>query len=124
MAERYRDRVEFLLVYIREAHPTDGWQVPQNDQDGVLLPAAKTQTEKDDHATMCITRLAIKFPAVVDGIDNQVELAYAGWPDRLYLVGKDGRIAFKGPIGPAGFQPPLLEAAIGRELSGASSQGK
>ena len=28
--ERYKDRVHFFLIYIREAHPTDGWVVPGN----------------------------------------------------------------------------------------------
>ncbi|MCH7589259.1 MAG: hypothetical protein IIC78_14675, partial [Chloroflexi bacterium] len=23
--DRYGDRVQFLVIYIREAHPTDGW---------------------------------------------------------------------------------------------------
>ena len=36
MAARYKDNVEFLLVYIREAHPTDGWQAP-NDIERILL---------------------------------------------------------------------------------------
>jgi len=45
-----------------------------------------------------------------------VELDYAGWPDRLYLIGKNGRIAFKGGPGPKGFLPAELEAAIKAEL--------
>lgn len=68
-----------------------------------------------------MSRLAIKFPAVVGGMDNKVELAYAAWPDRLYLIGKNGRIA-KSPPGPVGFQPPRLEAAIRHELGGSSTQ--
>ena len=35
--EKYRDRVEFFVVYIREAHPTDGWQVPANVRAGILV---------------------------------------------------------------------------------------
>ena len=107
-----------MLVYVREAHPTDGWQAPANVRDGVLLPLAKDEAQKDAHATSCVRKLNIEFPTVVDNMDNAVELNYAAWPDRLYLVGRDGRIAFKGAPGPGGFRPPELEAAIERELGG------
>jgi len=114
--EKYKGRVEFLLVYIREAHPTDGRQAPRNVKEGVLLPSVKTAGQKEEHATACVRKLNIKFPALIDGMDNQAEQAYTAYPDRLYLVGKYGRIAFKGQPGPRGFRPAELEAAIRKEL--------
>jgi hypothetical protein len=101
---------------VREAHPTDGRQAPPNIRDGVLLASAKSGEEKDGHATACVRKLNIEFPALVDGMDNAAELSYAAWPDRLYLVSRDGRIAYKSAPGPDGFRPPELEAAIGKEL--------
>jgi hypothetical protein len=50
-------------------------------------------------------------------MDNAVELDYARWPDRLYLVGKAGRIAWKGQVRPAGFRLAELQTAIGLELA-------
>ncbi len=50
-------------------------------------------------------------------MDHQVETAYTAWPDRLYLVSKDGRIAWKGRPGPQGFRVAELEEAIAKELS-------
>ncbi len=117
MAEKYKGRVEFLLVYIREAHPTDGWQAPANKRDGIELASAKDFGQKEEHATSCVRNLGIKFTTVVDEMDAKVEGNYAGWPDRLYLIGRDGRVAWKGAPGPAGFKPPELEAAIQKELS-------
>jgi len=52
----------------------------------------------------------------VDGIDNAVASAYGGWPDRLYLISPDGRIAFEGGEGPFGFKPEELGLAIEDEL--------
>jgi type I thyroxine 5'-deiodinase len=112
MYEAYKDRVEFLLIYIREAHATDGWQSQANVRDGVLLESAKTIEQKEDHATTCVRKLDIRFPALVDNFDNKVELAYSGWPDRLYLIGKDGRVLYKSAPGPRGFKPVELEKAI------------
>ena len=56
------------------------------------------------------------IPAVIDRVDNRVDGAYQGKPDRLYLVGKDGRIAYAGSRGPRGFKPDELRRAIDREL--------
>ena len=117
MAEKYRDKVEFLLVYIREAHATDAWQVPRNVNDRVLLSTARDYGEKEGHASSCVRSLGIRFTTVVDEMDANVELNYAGWPDRLYLIGKDGRIAWKGDPGPRGFKPPVLDEAIQKELA-------
>jgi len=116
MYEKYKGQVEFLLVYIREAHPTDGWQLPINEKQGVLLPQAKNLEEKEEHATSCVRKLGINFTTVVDNMDNRVELDYAGWPDRLYVVGKNGKIVMKSGPGPQGFHPTELEAAIQKEL--------
>lgn len=116
MYEKYQDRVQFLLVYIREAHPTDGWQVAANERDKVLLAAPKSAEQKQDYASACVRNLGIKFRSAVDGMDHQIESNYSGWPDRLYLIRKDGRVAWKGRPGPQGFQPQELEAAIRKEL--------
>jgi len=112
MYEKYGKEVEFLLVYVREAHPTDGWVAPANEKAGILLPTARSIEQKDEHATLCVRKLDIKFPAVVDGMDNKVELAYSGWPTRQYLIGKNGKIAYKGGPGPMGLKPPELDEAI------------
>ena len=31
---RYQDRVEFFVIYVQEAHPTDGWQIHGNVAEG------------------------------------------------------------------------------------------
>jgi hypothetical protein len=65
---------------------------------------------------MCASNLRMRMPMVVDRVDNAVASAYGGWPDRLYLISRDGRIAFQGCEGPFGFKPQELERAILREL--------
>ena len=52
----------------------------------------------------------------LDDVDDAVALAYGGWPDRLYLIGRDGRVAFQGELGPYGFKPEELARAIEAEL--------
>ena len=63
-------------------------------------------------AGSCVRKLGIKFPAVLDGFDNSTEKAYTGWPDRIYLIDKEGRIAYKSKPGPFGFKPEELRTAL------------
>ena len=51
-------------------------------------------------------------PAPLDTFDNATEQAYTAWPDRLYLIDREGRIAYKAKAGPWGFKPAQLEAAL------------
>ena len=102
----------FYAVYIVEAHPTDIWQMKSNIKDNILFANPKTDEERALVAGACVRKLGIKFPAVIDGIDNRTEVAYTGWPDRLYLIDRDGKVAFKSRPGPFGFKPDQLEAAI------------
>ena len=72
-----------------------------------------TLAERKGVARVCMTKLALEdMPALVDNLDDAVNKAYAAWPDRLYLVGRDGRIAYHGGPGPFEFKPDELEASI------------
>ena len=112
----FRDKAEFYIVYIQEAHPTDAWQVTDNLEDDVLVASTMTVEDRTSAAGMCVTKLGIELPALLDGPDNSVERAYTGWPDRLYVVDRDGRIALKSAAGPFGFKPADVEAALERLL--------
>ena len=114
--ERYGDRVEFLIVYIREAHPEDGWILEVNRDEGIALTDPATLDERAAAAEACAVQLQTRIPTLLDDVDDAVARAYGGWPDRLYLVGRDGRIAFQGGVGPDGFKPDELAAAIELEL--------
>jgi hypothetical protein len=113
----YGDRVAFFVVYIREAHPEDGWVLETNRRADIRIADPATDEERTGVAEQCVLRLHIDLPVLVDRADNAVASAYGGWPDRLYLVGRDGRIAFQGNDGPFGFKPPELEKAIRAELA-------
>ena len=63
-------RSTFYAVYILEAHPTDVWQMKSNVKDNVLFATPKSEEEREFVAGACVRKLGIKFPAVIDGIDN------------------------------------------------------
>ena len=78
----------------------------------MLLDSPQTAEERTGDAELCVVKLAIKLPSLVDGIDNRVERAYTGWPDRLYIIGTDGRVRFKSAPGPYGFSTTDLEQSL------------
>ena len=98
------------MVYILEAHASDSWRLARN----VSVAMPRSFDERDHVASLCVRKLGIEMPAVVDNFDNAAETAYTGWPDRLYLVDREGRIAYKSGPGPFGFHPNELEDALKR----------
>lgn len=110
MFEAYGDRVGFLFVYIREAHPSDEWQLGANTAEGVVFAQPTSFGERQDLAQQCSAALSLSMPCVVDDMNNTVDIAYAAWPERLFIVGADERIAYSGKQGPFGFEPADVAA--------------
>ncbi len=100
------------MVYIREAHTSDVWQDPDNVDDHIIFASPKNMDERSEMGQMCVVKLGIKFPAVVDNFDNVTERDYTGWPDRLYVIDRDGRVAYKSRPGPFGFRPEGVVATL------------
>jgi hypothetical protein len=125
--ERYHEQVQFLMVYIREAHPVDGWWLGRGPFNWALkFYAPKAATDVYDPQTIeerravagrCDVALQVGIPTLVDEMDDVVNKAYAAWPTRLYLVGLDGRVIYGGGLGPFDFKPAKLENAIEQLLS-------
>lgn len=115
--DKYKDRAAFHIVYIKEAHPIDLWQMPSNERDKVLLHSPRTDSERFENAGQCVRRLGIRIPALIDGIDDRVEQAYTGWPERLYVIAPGGRIVYKSGAGPYGFAPKEMEGYIRRVVA-------
>jgi iodothyronine deiodinase-like protein len=99
-------------VYITEAHPSDVWQMQSNIKDQVIFASPKNEEERAFIAGACVRKLGVEMPAVLDEFGNSTERAYTGWPDRMYLIDAQGRVAFKTRPGPFGFKPDELRAAI------------
>ena len=89
-----------------------------NEEDGVLFRQHQSMEERVEVGSACMLKLALEIPALVDEMDDPVANAYGAVPERLYLVGRDGRIAYKGGMGPIFFRPEEWEARIQEYLEG------
>ena len=85
MFEAYKKDVEFFGVDIREAHAIDS-RLPMEFG---MIEDPVTELERLTVASECMADLELPFPAIVDKMDDAVNLAYHGWPDRL--AGRESR---------------------------------
>lgn len=110
--KEYGKQADFFVVYITEAHPSDVWQTESNFRDKVVFASPRSEDERANLAGTCVRKLGIEIPALLDEFGNSTESAYTAWPDRLYLIDRNGKVAFKSQPGPFGFKPDDLQAAM------------
>ncbi len=105
-------------MYIEEAHASDSWQMAVNLEEKVVFASPRSFEDRAGVGATCVKELKVALPMVVDEIANRTERAYTAWPDRLYVLDAEGRIAYKSAAGPFGFKiDPVahaLESLIGR----------
>lgn len=124
---KHHEDIKFLSIYIREAHPRDGWWLGKQPLGTITKVAGfksasdiydpKSIQERRATAGVCEDSLKYGIRTYVDGMDDRVNEAYAAWPTRLYLIGLDGRVVYHGGLGPFDFHPSKLGAAIDQYLS-------
>lgn len=114
------------MVYIREAHPVDGWSLARGIP-GLIFRLSRTKAdlsirdpktieERRAVAGRCEESLRYGIRTYVDEMDDRVNQAYAAAPTRLYLIGLDGRVRYAGRLGPFGFKPGEFGRAIQEHL--------
>ena len=75
--------VEFLFVYVREAHPGEKRPAHENWEDKVA--AAEAFRDEED----------VKMPLIVDDIKGKIHKKYGTLPNSTYIIDKSGRVAFR-----------------------------
>ena len=127
--EQYHAEIKFLNIYIREAHPIDGWWLGRRLTKPIIqriFPYPKASMEHYDPKTIeerravageCETALQYGVRTYVDEMVDRVNRAYAAWPTGLYLIGLVGKVVYGGGLGPYDFKPAKLNAAIDEYLS-------
>ena len=118
LAKSYGDKVKFFGVYIREAHADGEDQVIRNLDEGVIFTQPETEDERAEVASACMLRYNFSFPMLLDGMDNDAEEKYISWPDRLYIIGENGKVAYQGGLGPLYFDVDEFEQVLTKMVNG------
>jgi hypothetical protein len=126
---KYRNDVEFIVVYVKEAHPTDKWWLGRSRTQRVLheLSGNPARLDVADPVTLEQRRKVAAscqanlfdgvVPLYVDTMNDAVSARYAAKPTRIYFIGKDGHVLYNPGIGPFGFSPDDLETVIAEYLA-------
>ena len=96
----YGDQVQFVFVYVLEAHPTDGWNTGSNKADDVMYAQPIDLEGRARIANDWRKAYDFENPVVLDWPDNRINADYAGGPERLYVLDGAGVVTFKSEQGP------------------------
>ena len=83
-----------------------------NVEEDVLIANHVSLEDRFSAARAGVARLGLTMPVLVDGMDDAVSEAFAAWPERIYVVDRDGRIAYTGGPGPFEFDPDDATSAL------------
>jgi peroxiredoxin len=117
----YKNDVEFILVYVKEAHPADGRQMEVNKLSGVVYNTPTTLQERARVASDCVKSLKFDFPCLLDDMQDTVQKQYQAWPAKTCLVDKEGKIRYVTKGSPRGVNATELESAL-KQLLNASGR--
>ena len=108
MYASYNDYIEFLIVYVSEAHPN---LLKPGNKTGIL-GRPKNLDERVILATACVAKYKFTIPMVIDGMDGKVNNAYQAAPVRVTVTDIDGKVAFYAGRGPFDFKLPPVEKTL------------
>jgi hypothetical protein len=98
LVKKWKDRVDFVFIYIQEAHASDEWPIQQLE---IEIHQHQTIEERMIAAERFIKDFNVPhdIPFLVDGMSNDFNNKYASWPFRFWVLKKDRflrpRVQFK-----------------------------
>jgi len=89
--------VDFLCVYILEAHAQNEWPISSsrfNYGKAVIYNQPQTIEERLKVATDFAQAFHYRIPIVADTMKGQFDACYSPWPIRFYII-EDGKLVYK-----------------------------
>ena len=102
MAADNDDIADFVVVYILEAHPNDGWAVPMNKHQ--ISNHRSIEDRLAAAAKLVLSPLPSNMTILADAMSDNAVRAYGANPERLYVI-QDGVVEYEGHPGPFMFYP-------------------
>jgi len=107
----FKDRVDFLFVYISEAHACDEWPLG----DHVVTKKHVTIQDRIKAAQEFLTKTNFPFPTYCDNIDDKFNELYAAWPERYYILQR-GFVSLVGMPTERGYDRNEMKVALESHL--------
>ncbi len=110
----YKDKAQFFLIYITEAHP----ELLKSAGVEGITGNPENISQRAILATKCVSELKLSLPVLLDSMEGVAEKAYKGRPDRICIVDIDGKVAYYSSRGPRGFKPKEAQEALKKIIAG------
>jgi hypothetical protein len=105
--DEFGDRIQFVSVYVREAHPGENY------------PHHTSYKQKMHHARDWVSQEGILWTVAVDSLEGTTHQAYGCTVNPAYLIGRSGHVAFRALCaGQEGLLRDKLRELLRREASG------
>ncbi|MGX9936538.1 TlpA family protein disulfide reductase [Advenella kashmirensis] len=100
--KKYKNSVQFIYVYTREAHP------------GALIKPHESIEDKLTNAARLKSEENVTFPILIDNLDGEIQKSYADpqFNNPVFLVNQAGRIAYKSAWLDSSELPQVLEDQV------------
>ena len=106
--EKHSANADFYWIYIQEAHASDGRRPSRT----VKIALHKTIADRKAAAEGCTAVSPLKVPVLIDDIADTVSTTYSALPERFFILGTDGKVAYAGERGPRGVDIDALEKRL------------
>jgi thiol-disulfide isomerase/thioredoxin len=111
LEQHYGDRVQFVLLQVREAHP------------GAEVDQPHTLRDKIQHAQLMREVYDVGWPVLVDDIDGTLHRQLDTEPNSLHIIAADGEIIYRALFaGAAGVENAIAAVAAGEQPTKKTSQ--
>jgi hypothetical protein len=104
-----------FMVYTREAHPVDGWDIDRNKQDHIQIQQPTSEIARNSVARQARDSLQLTMPILMDGMDDAVTHEFGGFPNAAVVIDRQGIV-----FGTEQWAEPtslrhLIEGAVGEK---------
>lgn len=87
-----------------------------NVKEDICYPQPTTFSQRVAIANDFVTRFHFPLPIAIDPMSNAADRIYGGWPERIYIIDEQGKIVYKGGLGPFNYHPEEARAWLERRF--------
>jgi len=88
-----------------------------NVAENICYPQPQTLAQRVAIANDFVQRFHFPLPLSVDDMHETADLAYGGWPERIYIIDEAGKIVYRGGLGPFNYHPEEARAWLEKRFA-------
>jgi len=107
ICEKYSAFADFVVIYIEEAHASDGWRFSNNYDINIhrtIKDRLEAANRLKDHNI-----LPPYVPILVDSMEDGTNKSYAALFERIYVL-QSNKVAYQGGLGPFNYNLEELDS--------------